>query len=314
MASGARPLIEEAPFGSPAGAGGLVEEREPGQARARMLKARLFWTHYSRQRSALAGLMILVFAILVAILAPRLAPHRPLALHHTTLAPPSSEFPLGTDTLGRDILSYMIYGTRVALLFGLGVAGISFVLGILLGAIPAYFGGLIDDLFSRIVEITLMIPRLVLLIIIVSLFGNNLIYTMIAVALTSWPANARILRSQVLSLKTRLFVRAAISSGAGHLRVLFVHILPNGIYPAVANSALQMGTAILLEASLSFLGLGDPNVPSWGQLLEAGNLRKWAWWMSFFPGLAILFLVLGFNLVGDGINHALNPRLRARAR
>jgi len=206
----------------------------------------------------------------------------------------------------------MIYGTRVSLVFAVGVAGISLVVGVLIGAISGYFGGLVDDLLSRFLEIFLMIPQFVLIATVVTLFGNNIIYTMIVVGLTLWPSNAKIARAQVLSLKNRTFVRAAVASGASDGRVLFRHILPNGLYPVVANSTLQMAYAILFEAALSFLGLGDPNHPSWGQVLSAANLHKSAWWMAAFSGLAILILVLGFNLVGDGINNALNPRLRMR--
>jgi peptide/nickel transport system permease protein len=252
-------------------------------------------------------------AVTIGLIAPYLAPHRAFALQPDILKPPSANFPLGTDTLGRDILSYLIYGTRAALIFGLGVAGLSLVVGIVMGAVPGYFGGRIDDLVMRLTEVILMIPQLVLVIIVVALIGNDIIYTMIIVGLTYWPANAKIARSQVLALKHRDYVRAARASGAGHMRILFQHIIPNGLYPVIANSALQMGYAILLESSLSFLGLGDPNFPSWGQILFEANLRKWAWWMGLFPGIAILVTVLGFNLIGDGLNHALNPRLRTRS-
>ena len=275
-------------------------------------KGKQFWDAYKSDRNAVAGLIIVVVSILVALFAPLLAPHDPFALQPGTLQPPSAAYPLGTDQIGRDVLSYMIYGTRISLAFAVGVAGISLIVGVLVGAIPGYFGGPVDDLFSRGFEVFLMIPQFILIATVVTLFGNNIMYTMVIVGLTLWPSNAKLTRAQVLSLKNRAFVRAATASGASHTRVLFRHILPNGLYPVIANSTLQMAYAILLVAALSFLGLGDPNHPNWGQVLSASNMHKSAWWMALFSGLAILILVLGFNLVGDGINNALNPRLRMK--
>jgi peptide/nickel transport system permease protein len=281
----------------------LLEWLEQGQQ---------FWSLYKTDKTAVVGLFILLTSVFVAVFAPSLSPYRPSELQPEILQPPSRAYPLGTDQIGRDILSGMIYGTRVSLTFAVGVAGISLVVGVLIGAIPGYFGGLVDDLLSRFFEIFLMIPQFVLIVTVVALFGNNIIYTMIVVGLTLWPSNAKITRAQVLSLKSRPFVRAAVASGASDARILFRHILPNGLYPVVANSTLQMAYAILFEAALSFLGLGDPNHPSWGQVLSAANLHKSAWWMALFSGMAILILVLGLNLVGDGINNALNPRLRVQ--
>ena len=285
----------------------------PADVRSRRWEQFLkFWRTFRERPSAVAGLGIVFAALVIAALAPILAPYDPFSLSGPPLAAPSADHFFGTDVIGRDILSLVIYGFRVALLFGLGVAGITLVLGIVLGAIPAYFGGVIDDVFSRFFEVVLTIPRLVLTIILVVFLGNSLTQVMIVVALTFWPSNAKIIRAQVLSIKSRGFVRAAVASGAGHTRVLVRHVVPNGIYPVIANTAMQMGFAILFEASLSFLGLGDPNVPSWGQLLAEANLRRSAWWMSVFPGIAITIMVVGFNLIGDGMNHALDPRLRNR--
>jgi peptide/nickel transport system permease protein len=267
---------------------------------------------FAEYRPGLFGAVIVAVFALVALFAAQIAPYGPFEEAAPVLVPPGEGVPLGSDSTGRDVLSSLIYGTRVALLFGVGVAGISLVLGVILGSIPAYFGGVVDDVFSRFYEFVLVIPQLVLIIVVTAFFGGNIIYTMIVVALTFWPANARITRAQVLSLRERTFVRAAVASGAGPFRVLFRHILPNGLYPVVANSTLQMGYAILFEASLSFLGLGDPNHPSWGQLLTQAQLRPSAWWLVVFPGLAIMILVLGFNLMGDGVNHAINPRLRRK--
>ncbi len=249
---------------------------------------------------------------MIAMAAPLLAPHPPTMLQNATLQPPGAAFALGTDQVGRDILSNLIYGTRISLIFAIGVAGVSLVIGVALGALSGYFGGWIDDVISRVIEVFLMIPQFVLVIAVVALFGNNIAYTIVIVGLTIWPGTARIMRAQVLTLKRRAFVRAIEASGARPGRILFRHILPNGMQPVVANSTLQMGYAILFEASISFFGLGDPNVVSWGSMLFLANLHKSAWWMALFPGICIVVLVLAFNLMGDGLNAALNPRLRRR--
>lgn len=272
----------------------------------------VLWGFYKSDRIALVGLIIVGTAVFLAIFGPFLTSWGPSQLTPDTLEAPTAAYPLGTDQIGRDVMSQLMYGVRVSLVFAVGVAGISLLIGVFLGAIPGYFGGWIDNAFSRIFEIFLMIPQFVLIITVVALFGNNIYYTMIVVAFTLWPSNAKITRAQVLTLKNRAFVRAAVASGAGHGRILFKHILPNGLYPVITNSTLQMAYAILLEAGLSFLGLGDPNYPSWGQVLSAANLHKSAWWMALFPGVAILILVLGFNMAAEGLNLALNPRLRTR--
>jgi peptide/nickel transport system permease protein len=288
-----------------------TDTRSEQRARRRR-ELRLFWLGFRSAPGAVLGLVLLAGAIIIAVAAPLLAPHAPTALQPTTLQPPGSAFLLGTDQVGRDILSNLIYGTRISLIFALGVAGVSLVVGVALGAVSGYFGGLIDDVVSRIIEVFLMIPQFVLVIAVVALFGNSIAYTIVIVGLTIWPSTARIMRAQVLTLKQRAFVRAVEASGASPWRILFRHILPNGMQPVVANSTLQMGYAILFEASISFFGLSDPNVVSWGSMLFLANLHKSAWWMAVFPGLCILILVLAFNLVGDGLNSALNPRQRRR--
>lgn len=287
----------------------------PGADQDLALAARLrqLWVRFRADRTAAVGLWIIVLAVVAAVFAPALAPHNPFTLQRDVLSPPSATYPFGTDQVGRDVLSNLIYGTRVSLIFALGAAGLSTIIGVLVGSIPGYFGGWIDDLVSRVIEMFLMIPQFILVLTVVALFGNSIVYTMVIVGLTIWPSNARITRAQVLTLKRRTFVRAVEASGASHQRILFLHILPNGLHPVIANSTLQMAYAILFEASISFFGLGDPNFVSWGQLLFLANLHKSAWWMGLFPGLCILLLVLGFNFVGDGINAALNPRLHERA-
>lgn len=280
-----------------------------------VLKAiRDFFDIYRRNKVAMFGLFVLVVSAGLAILAPVVSPYDPFEQSNKLFLPPSTSHPLGTDNFGRDVLSRIIWGTRVSLLFGFGVAGISLVIGVVLGAIAGYFGGFVDDLLSRFFEIYLMIPTLFLIILVVSIFGTNIIFTMIIVGVTLWPSNARLTRAQVLSLRNRAFVLASTGAGAGHLRIIFTHILPNGMYPVIVNSTLQMASAILTEAGLSFLGLGDPNQASWGQILNVAQLHmKTAWWLAIFPGIAIMMLVLAFNLLGEGINFVMNPRLRRRS-
>jgi peptide/nickel transport system permease protein len=272
-----------------------------------------FWLRFKTYRVALVGLAIVICTIILGLFAPFFAPTDPFMTTDEPLTPPNNFYLMGTDDLGRDVFSRIIYGSRVSLLFAFGAASISLLIGIVLGSIPGYYGGWIDDVFSRFFEIFLMIPQLILIIIIVFLFGTNILFSLTIVGLTLWPTNAKIVRAQVMSLKSREYVQAAQIAGASDFRILFVHIIPNGVYPVVANSTLQMAQAIIIEASLSFLGLGDLNFVSWGQILRSGlyHLTS-AWWLPVFSGLAIAILVVGFNLVGDGVSIALNPRLRER--
>jgi peptide/nickel transport system permease protein len=276
-----------------------------------LTRARSFWAAYSQDKAAVGGLAVVVALSIVAILGPSISPYAPSALVGDILSPPGVQHWFGTDGLGRDMLSRMISGTRVTMLFALGAAGVSLFLGVLLGAIPGYWGGLIDDLLSRVSEVFIIIPTLFLLILITSVLGTNLVFTMLVVGITIWPVNAKITRAQVLTLKSRQFVLASRAAGASSLSVLFRHIIPNGLFPVIANSTLQMGYAILAEASLSFLGLGDVTQPSWGQAIYVSRAYfQYAWWTAVIPGMLILIAVLAFNLVGDGISTALNPRMR----
>ena len=275
-------------------------------------RTRSFWRVFAQKKTALFGLIVMLIAIFVALAAPWLAPEGPSHLYDELLAAPSSQHPFGTDHLGRDVLSIIIWGTRISLLFALGVAGLSMLTGILLGALPGYYGGRIDDAFSRFFEVFLMIPRFFLIILVVAVFGQNIGFTAVVVGLTSWVTNARLTRAQVLTIKERAFVKASAATGASQGRVLFRHVLPNGLYPVIANTSLEMAGAIITEAALSFLGLGDTNHQSWGQLLFAAQQHIHSWWLAVFPGLAITLLVLAFNLIGDGISYAFNPRLRGR--
>ncbi|MBI4278125.1 MAG: ABC transporter permease [Armatimonadetes bacterium] len=264
---------------------------------------------FLRDRRAVVGLAIVVMAALAAVLAPVISPHSPHALVGEGLARPGGRYVMGTDRLGRDVLSRLIWGTRISLLFALGAASLSLVLGVVLGLIPGYFGGWVDHLFSRVFEVFLTLPRLFLILLVSALFGTRATIGVVVVGLTIWPSNARLMRAQVMSLKARPFVEAATALGATPWRIMGRHLLPNAINPVVANTTLQIAGAILIEASLGFLGLSDVNLPSWGQMLRdaQAHLQK-EWWLAVFPGLAISTLVLGFTFLGDGIGRSLDPR------
>lgn len=257
------------------------------------------------------GFTIVGVLLCLALFAPVLSPGNPLFSVAKPMQPPSAEHLLGTDHTGREVLAMMIWGSRVSLLFAFGAAGISLVVGTFLGALSGYFGGAFDDVLSRLFEVFYVIPRLFLIILIVAIFGSHLWMVVAVVGATIWPSNARIMRAQVLSLKKRGYAQAAVVSGASHPQVLFGHIVPNGIGPVLANSSLQMAYAVLTEAGLSFLGLGDPNVASWGQLLYWGqSYISSAPWMVVFPGITIALLMLAFHLLGGTLQQRMNPRMQ----
>ncbi len=254
------------------------------------------------------GAVVVGIFLAAAILAPWIAPYDPFAIG-VPLTGPDGEHLLGTDSLGRDVLSIMIWGSRVTLVFALGAALISLVAGVIVGGVPAYVGGRVDDLVSRGVELVIMVPQLFLIITVVALLGSSQLLVMIVIGLTIWPANAKLMRAQVLTLKDRPFVEAAVSAGHRRSFIFRRHIVPNGIGPVIAQSTLQMATAVLVEAGLSFLGLSDPNTASWGQLLnDAQRYIESAPWLVIVPGAGLLLLLLSLHLVGDGLERALNPR------
>jgi len=257
---------------------------------------------------------IIALAAILAAAAPFLPLPDPAAMEAGAYLPPSSEHWLGTDNFGRDILARMVWGTRLALIVAIVSSAIASLLGIALGSIAGYFGGLVDAVLSRVFDIFVLIPSFFLVLLIVALFGSNIAYTMAAIALTTWPRSARIMRAQVLSLKSRVYVQAARAAGASHARTLVRHVMPNGLAPIVTDATILMGLAILTEAGLSFLGLGDQNAVSWGRMIFEGQRQlRIAPWMSIFPGAALLLLVASFNLLGDGLNQALSPQLRRLA-
>ncbi len=267
------------------------------------------WTRFRQQRAAIVGLALALLIAGGAIFAGQIAPGNPFARVGAALQPPLSTRWLGTDDLGRDLFSELVHGARVSLFVGLAVALTSTGIGIVVGGLAGFFGGWIDDGLMRLTELFQVVPRFFLAIIITTFFGGSIFNIVLLLGLTFWPSTARLLRAQVLSLRAREFVMAARSVGLGELAILARHVLPNAMPVIIVNAALQIGSAILVEAALSFFGLGDRTQVSWGYMLNnAQPFIARAWWMSFFPGLALVLTVVSVNLVGDGLNESLNPR------
>jgi peptide/nickel transport system permease protein len=247
--------------------------------------------------------------VAVALLADVIAPYDPFAPIGLPLAPPSAEHWMGTDALGRDLLSGVIHGTRTSLIVAASVGLLTLVLGALVGAVSGYFAGVVDDVLMRLTELVQVLPRFFLAIVVIAMFGPGLDRLVLVLGLTTWTILARVLRAEVLSLREREFVEAARAGGATDARVLIRHVLPNALPAGLVYLGLVLAQVILLEASLGFLGLGDPNVISWGYLAgQAQRFLRTAWWLSFFPGMAIVFAVLGMNLVVDALNDVLAGR------
>ncbi|MBM4183276.1 MAG: ABC transporter permease [Gemmatimonadetes bacterium] len=271
---------------------------------------------FSKNRTAVAGLMVIVVLYLIALLTPLLAPHDP-ALQGDLISERyvglSGAHPLGTDQFARDVLSRLLYGARISLLIGFVSVGISVTIGTLLGAIAGFMGGILDGIIMRVVDMVISFPQLVLLITIIALFEPSIFLIVAVLGLTLWPGTARIVRGEVLTLREREFVQAATALGYSKRRIILRHLIPNALAPVIVAATLGIGNTIVLEAGLSFLGLGvQPPTPSWGTMVADGrNVLLNAWWLSTFPGLAIVFTVLSFNLVGDGLRDALDPRLRS---
>jgi peptide/nickel transport system permease protein len=271
------------------------------------------WARLRRSPGAMIGLVLIVLLLLTALTADFIASQGidDQDLRKGLLAP-GGEFPLGTDEFGRDMLSRIIHGSRVSLQVGIIATVISALIGISLGAIAGYFGGRIDYLIQGMVDVSWAFPTVLFALFLVAVLGRSLTNVMIAVGLGYWGGYARVVRGQVLSLREWEFVTAAHAIGASDLRIMFRHILPNILAPVIVWSTLMMADAILIEATLSFLGMGaQPPIPSWGSILAAGRAHmRLAPWETIFPGIAIMLTVLGFNLLGDGLRDALDPRLR----
>ena len=269
--------------------------------------------YFSKNRLAAAGGALVAVVFILSVFAPLLSPHDPSAIDiKSILTGPSLAHPFGTDDLGRDVLSRMIWGSRVSLKVGFSAVGIATLIGILLGALAGYYGGVLDGIIMRAVDIMLTLPTIFLILAVIAILEPSIWNIMVVIGLTSWMEPARLIRAEFLSLKEREFVVAARAIGASDARIIFRHVLPNGLSPILVSATLGIGGAILIESALSFLGLGvQPPTPSWGSLLASGKDNiEIAWWLSAFPGLAILLTVLGYNLLGEGFRDALDPRHR----
>jgi len=275
---------------------------------------RNFWKLYARNRSAVAGLVILFLVILLAATAHWLFPEDPFRLAGRSMSPPGQNgFLLGSDSLGRDVASGIAHGAKTSLLIGLVATIVAVGFGTIMGGLAGYYGGWIDDLLMRTTEMFQTIPSFVFAILLVAIMKPSIKSIVIAIAVVSWPAVARLVRGEFLSLKSREFVQACHTLGMSDVRIMLGEILPNCLSPIIVIGSLMVATAILIESGLAFLGLGDPNIMSWGFQVGAGRtLLRSAWWVVTFPGIAILITVLAINLVGEGLNDALNPRLRER--
>ncbi|MFL2826823.1 MAG: ABC transporter permease [Paracoccaceae bacterium] len=269
---------------------------------------------YIRNFSAVCAMLVLIVIIILAIFGPSLYPTDPFEMVWMPFSPPGQEgFLLGTDYLGRDLMAGLVHGARVSILVGISAAFMSVVIGITIGALAGYYRGTVEEILMRLTEFFQVLPTLLFSMVIVALFGASLPMIVIAIGLVSWTAVARITRAEFLRIRELEFVMASRASGASDFRLIFSVILPNALPPIIVQAALMVGSAILFEAGLSFLGLSDPNIVSWGQII--GSNRQYILDASYtvtVPGLAIFITVLAISLVGDGLNDALNPKLRRR--
>ena len=276
-----------------------------------MKKHKVFFNFFKSTNAIIGGVIIVLF-FLIALLAPLLAPQPPNALSlKDALTPPCREYTLGTDEFGRSILSRIIFGARVSLNIALIASAVALGIGVPLGALAGYYGGWFDSIVQGLVDLTWAFPTILAALAIMFILGTGLHSVMIAVGVVYWAGYARITRGQFLALREEEYVQAARAVGASNLRIIWRHLLPNSLAPLLVQLSLGMGQVILIEASLSFLGLGaQPPTPSWGAMLSNGRAYLLAApWLTLFPGLAIMLVVLGFNLMGDGLRDALDPRL-----
>ena len=272
-----------------------------------------FWEMFYKNKLALTGCGIVILLFAVSLLAPVIAPYDPGAIDlKNVLAPPSAEHWFGTDQLGRDVLSRMIWGARISLKVGFVATGLAILIGMILGAVAGYYGGWIDAVIMRLVDILLCFPTFFLILAVIAFLEPSIWNIMIVIGLTGWMGVTRLVRADFISLRERDFVRAARSIGANDARIIFIHILPNALASILVAATLGIAGAILTESALSFLGIGvQPPTPSWGNILTAGKDNiDIAWWLSLYPGLAILITVVGYNLLGEGIRDASDPRLK----
>ena len=270
---------------------------------------------FLRNKFALFGLIIIAGLAVIAILAPFIAPYDPGFIDTSErLVAPSMRHLFGTDELGRDVFSRMVYGSRISLIIGFIAVGIAVLIGVIIGSVAGFYGGKVDATLMRFVDLMLCFPSFFLILAIIALLEPNIINVMAIIGLTSWMGVSRLIRAEILSIKEREYVEAARATGASDFRIIARHLIPNSIGPVLVSATLGIGAAILIESSLSFLGLGvQPPTPSWGNILTEGKSTLGvAWWLLLYPGLAILITVMGFNLLGEGLRELWNPRKRQK--
>lgn len=273
------------------------------------------WRRLKRNKMAVLGLVILIILVLLAVFADVIANYDNVVIKQNLahrLQGPSATHWLGTDEFGRDIFARLVHGTRVSLQVGIVAVGISIVIGGILGAVAGYYGGKLDNTIMRVMDIFLAVPSILLAIAIVSALGPSIINLMLAISISSVPSYARIVRASVLSIRDQEFIEAAKAIGASNTRIIFRHIIPNSLAPVIVQATLGVASAILSTAGLSFIGLGiQPPAPEWGSMLSGGRqYLRYAWWVTTFPGVAIMITILSLNLLGDGLRDALDPRLK----
>ncbi|MFC2091161.1 ABC transporter permease [Elusimicrobiota bacterium] len=269
-----------------------------------------------KNRMLICGFLMIVILVCIALTGPFFTKHSPLLVDlENRLRSPDNVHIMGTDDLGRDVFSRLIYGSRVSLLVGFISVGISLLIGVPLGLVSGFYGGWVDRIIMRMVDMMLCFPTLFLILMVITFLEPSIVNVMIVIGITSWPSLTRYLRGEVLAIRNREFIQAAKNMGVGKVRVLFIHILPNVTAPVIISSTLGVGSAILTESVLSFLGLGvQPPDPSWGNILTVGKeyITQNAWWLMFYPGTAILLTVFSFNLIGEGLRDVLDPRISAK--
>lgn len=273
----------------------------------------VFWPRLARNRFAVAGAIVVLLMLAVALLAPVIVHYSPNEINAwAVLEPPSLKHWFGTDDLGRDVFSRIIYGARISLLVGFVAAGIAVLIGTILGVVSGFYGGWIDNILMRVVDIMFCFPTFFLILAVITFLRPSIWYIMIVIGLTGWMGVARLVRAETLSIREMDYIMAARCIGCSDRRIIFRHILPNAVSPALVAATLGIAGAILTESALSFLGIGvQPPTPSWGNILTSGkDYIEFAWWLSLFPGLAILVTVLAYNLLGEGIRDALDPRVK----
>jgi peptide/nickel transport system permease protein len=269
-------------------------------------------SRFVRHVPAVIGMALLACVVLAAALAGVVYPADPFALVGQPFQPPFGAYPLGTDMLGRDLAAGVLHGARTTLLVGLVATVIATLVGVAVGGLAGYFGGRLDNALMRFTELFQTIPFFLFAILLVAVLGASVRSVIFAIAVVSWPPMARLVRGEFMAMRNREFVQACVAMGMGHTRIVFVHILPNTLSAIIVTGSLMVATAILIESGLSFLGLTDANTMSWGFIIGSGrSVLRTAWWICAVPGLAILLTVMAINLVGDGLNDALNPRLRS---